>query len=393
MKRSSPRAGSFVAGFFAALGLGALIAGPVPARAGTGAGDPVPTGSVPDRLWPRAYGGSIVCFWKDDKLAPVSITIDDNHAEDHPFWLTQGDTYGWRWTWFVIVGRIGTSSTYGDWSGWQEIVNRGHDVQSHSMCHLQCGLTIEEEYAQSQATLDANLTNTACKVLAYPNGYQPPNDRTVAAEYYLAGRGVVGVLNKASAIDYMVTSSISGAANFFEAESHWASFAGILNPANSQKFRAWYVCHFHGVGDPSLRSYIVDILDYLQSVESDVWVGTFREVAMYGQERETSSVATTEAGADRIRFTVSDTLPDDPFDYPLTVKVRLDDAWSGVEAEQGGVSIPAERIEHDGAVFALVQAVPDGGEVVLTRPASGMSGSYLMFSKSRRLPAGRGGSG
>ena len=60
-------------------------------------------------------------------------------------------------------------------------------------------------------------------------------------------------------------------------------------------------------------------------------------------------------------------LMDDPrFDFPLTVKVRLDPAWKTIAATQAAKPVEAKRVEHDGGTYALVQAVPGRGEVTLT---------------------------
>ena len=58
------------------------------------------------------------------------------------------------------------------------------------------------------------------------------------------------------------------------------------------------------------------------------------------------------------------------FDEPLTLKVRLPGDWRGVRAAQGGKAVAASFVEHEGAPYALVDAVPDRGEIVL-EPASG----------------------
>jgi hypothetical protein len=56
-------------------------------------------------------------------------------------------------------------------------------------------------------------------------------------------------------------------------------------------------------------------------------------------------------------------MKDDIFDYPLTVKVRLPDGWKSAKATQGGKPVPVRFVTHEGAPFALVDAVPDRGAV------------------------------
>jgi len=59
-------------------------------------------------------------------------------------------------------------------------------------------------------------------------------------------------------------------------------------------------------------------------------------------------------------------MDDKLFDFPLTVKVRLPEAWTAVAAVQGDKPVEAKIVEHEGGKFALVKAVPDRGAVTLT---------------------------
>lgn len=59
-------------------------------------------------------------------------------------------------------------------------------------------------------------------------------------------------------------------------------------------------------------------------------------------------------------------MDDDVFIYPLTLKVRLPDAWKTVAAQQAGAATKAKRIQHQGAAYAMVQAIPDAGPITLT---------------------------
>jgi hypothetical protein len=56
---------------------------------------------------------------------------------------------------------------------------------------------------------------------------------------------------------------------------------------------------------------------------------------------------------------------DDWYDFPLTIKIRIPEIWAQVRAVQGEQAVPASVITHNGDACALVQAVPDRGEVML----------------------------
>jgi hypothetical protein len=107
-------------------------------------------------------------------------------------------------------------------------------------------------------------------------------------------------------------------------------------------------------------------LAHLASRKDEIWVGLFREVACYGMERDTAHLDVTKSTGAEIRFTLSDDMDDALFDYPLTVKVRLPDAWEAVKATQSAEPVDVRIVEHEGARFGLAEVVPDRGEVVLS---------------------------
>ena len=89
-----------------------------------------------------------------------------------------------------------------------------------------------------------------------------------------------------------------------------------------------------------------------------LWIARFDDAMKYGQERDTATVK-SELKGDAIVVSVTDSMDDTLFDYPLTVKVRLPDDWKSVT---GG-----RFITHDGKPYALVDVIPDRKPVVLRR--------------------------
>lgn len=328
-----------------------------------------PRFELTDRTWPAQPGEAAICLWAGDKLAALSITIDDNIAPDHDWWSEQGQKYGWHFTWFVITERVGAGNAFfGTWDGFARLRALGHDVQSHTRTHLHDdAMSIADEYRLPVADIENNLKDTKVLTLAYPGGAKSArNDRKVAAQYYIAARGGRGFPNAANQIDYLQTSSVSGMC-VDTPKTPWADLKNVLDP-KSRSYRGWYCTHYHGV-KPETREGVLKNFDFVKAHENDIWVGLFREVVLYGQERDTATLRSLGSGDDGIRLNLEDRMDDSLFAYPLTLKVRLPDAWTGVGATQNGRAVPAVRIVHEGAPFALVQAVPDRGEIVLRAAA------------------------
>ena len=334
-----------------------------------------PRFQINDRDWPANFGEGSVCLWKDDSLAALSITIDDNWAPDHPWWLEMGRKYGLRLTWFVITGRVGTGLNWGTWDDFRKLFHEGHDVQSHTLTHLHTESPewkgIEPEYVVSQRAIEKEIPGDKCLALAYPGGPNSAlNDPEIAAKYYVCARGATGSVNSANQTNYKQTNSIGADIFIGDAKFPSQDLTTLLEKKPSgmgNYYRGWYCCHFHGV-KPETREHLEQRFAVVkQKVQSgELWPGLFREVCQYGQERDTAHLETREASPARVVLQLTDKMDDARFDFPLTLKVRLDPTWTTVKAVQNSKEVEAKRIEHDGAVYALVQAVPDRGPLILT---------------------------
>ncbi len=328
------------------------------------------------RVWPAKVGEADICVWKDDKLAAFCITIDDNTKPDHAWWLETTKKYGYPVTWFAVTSgpnKNNPRSFGGTWADFQKLIDAGHDVQSHSVTHRSNkSVPIEKDYADAITHVNENLKNAPpCLTLAYPGG-KLPNDPKVAAKYYAAARGTRGTVN-GPLTDYMDTRSIGSAKWAFTKpgeKGSWASIRPLAKDPKHKLYRGWYCMHFHGVAwkdslKESVAKPLIKLLDYIKANEKDFWVGTFRQIALYGQERDTATLTVTTNEPKKIVLTLTDRMYDKWFNIPLTVKVHVPNDWKGVSAKQGEKSTAGKIIEHEGNKFALVQAVPDQGAVTL----------------------------
>lgn len=343
-----------------------------------------------DRRWPARPGQPEVCLWADDKYAAVSITIDDNCQPDHDWWLKQGAKYGFRFTWFIVTGGVGEpkNSFAGRWEDFRQLREAGHDVQSHTVSHHQNDAErpddeVRAEYRDSQQAIVANVPGSRAVCLSYPCGSGKPE---IAAEYYVACRGVHGSANAANRINYLSTSCCNlrpESVDMILTGKH-ATVAWLTDPRNR---RAWLAPVYHYVragGTPAekdaTQTGVAEELAHLASKKEQIWVGLFREVACYGMERDTSRIEVVKNTGEEIRFLLSDDMNDELFDYPLTIKVRLPATWNNITARQGGKSAAARVVEHDGGRFALVQAVPDRGEVAIVELSNRADGAVRLPS-------------
>jgi len=361
-----------------------------------------------DKVWPEKVGEASVCLWEDDKLAAMSLGVDDNFAMDLPYWRELSAKYGklnivWNLITCNIDGGVskGRLSAAGTWAIWQQMIDEGYHLVSHSMTHNHDPVPADGwpgpdwEAAESKRLLDSHLKGQNTKVFVYPGsgvhvfniygGYSPKSNwRPALVKYYAAARGGGGdALNQANLIDYFNIHATTGNVLHLldEADPKYAAqdlnnlFAADPASPYHKYYRGWanVFIHFINCGqnfdtNPFTVAY-GKILDFYNKNRDNLWTGYFDDVALYGQERDTATLTTDVAGAAAIRFTLTSKMDPAIFNYPLTVKVRLPDSWKNATASQNSTALPVQVISHEGANFALVKVVPDRGQVTLTPTA------------------------
>lgn len=381
-----------------------------------------PRFELKDVSWPAAVGEASICLWKDDRLAALSLGVDDNFADEIDFWKDQSTRHDFKVTWFVITGRVvegGRNPMAGTWAQFRDLKALGHGVESHTVTHLHVldpgwgtpawsfaeaagqkkavlqnadYATVKEnsareidaiphdpapewitrgidwEYARSKADLETGVPGLRAGALAYPGGRATKfNDRRVAAKHYRVARGATGAPNRANMIDYLSTNAMSNWGFGEDPKQHpGANVHNVVDPTlyRGAYYRGWLVLFWHSVtARPEILERTVRFIDQYRD---RLWIGLYTDVAKYGQERDTAELTVDQVEPERIRFTLSDEMEDAYFDFPLTVKVRIPDAWKQVTAEQAGRPVEVRRVEHAGAAYVLVQAVPDAGQVTLS---------------------------
>lgn len=355
------------------------------------------------KVWPANPGEASICLWEDDKLAAMSLGVDDNLASDLPYWKELSKKYGGlNITWNLVTcnidgaidkGRVGSAGT---WAIWNQMRAEGYHLASHSVTHLSDPVPADGwlgpdwEAAESIRALDSHLPGQKTTLFVYPGagvhyfgilgGYYPNSTwRHSIVKYYAAARGGGGeAINPANMIDYFNIHATTGSVPDLLGSTNPRLASQNLNklfdpdPKNPN-YRGWanIFIHFINSGkDFDTNAFTVaygKVLAFYNEHRADLWTGFLDDVALYGQERDTASLTTEPAAAGRLAFTLTTKMDPAVFDYPLTVKVRLPDAWTDAKALQNDtLALPVQVIRHENAPYALVKVVPDRGRVVLT---------------------------
>ena len=99
----------------------------------------------------------------------------------------------------------------------------------------------------------------------------------------------------------------------------------------------------------------------------ELWCALFSEVVKYGQERDTAVLKVLEKSKDKIVISLTDETDDNIFNYPLTVKIRVDSSWKNAESKQNETSSQCRILDHNGAKYILANIIPDRGNAVIIR--------------------------
>ena len=333
--------------------------------------------TVTDKVWPASIGEADVCLWNDDKLAAFTITIDDNNEADIPFWESMKTQYGFNFTWFVITEADNDTYNVQDWSLYDDLASAGHQINGHDDRNWYDNPTGDEtnptdaEYlarlqaTQTKVNTEVTSGNNNCLTYAYPFG---EGNETEAKKVFIAIRGVNGILNLADKVNYLDVNSVSNPHIYGNTTDRDKYILPLLNTSSTlygaNYYRGWGSTHFHHV-DATAQTTTSEFLQYLED-KPDLWVDGFTNVAQYSQSYATHNLTVDNVEALEIKFTLIDDMLDSAFNYPLTVKIRVENTWVNVAAVQNGVSVNAELITNNGNKYALVKTVPDVGQVTLT---------------------------
>jgi len=312
-----------------------------------------------------------IATWRGFRTAAVSFTLDDGSPNHYAKAIPMFDEFGFHLTLFIVTG-----TTYGwspDWSALRSAASRGHEVASHTVTHASlAGMSDSlqvRELRDSRDAVNAQIPDRLCVTIAYP--FCDIGNKSLCAQYYIAARICSGSIVPANPSDFMSLSSIiCGELGSVRTAKHF-----IARVNSAVQSRGWCVFLLHGIDDdggwsPVPSDTLRKTLEHLDANRDDVWVETFGNVARYIQERNAVSVTETSADEDRITVRVTDTLPDSVFDEPVTLRRPLPDGWVSAAASQNGRPVETEIVETGGVRYVRFDAVPDRGEVVITKAAA-----------------------
>lgn len=336
------------------------------------------------KRWDKNFGEASVCLWKDDKVAAFSVTIDDNIESETDFWKDKQIKYGFPFTWFLIT-EAGTWPGFEtdpaadrfnvkDWTKYAELAQLGNFIDCHDdrNWYKTPGSIPNPDSVKYITRLKATRQKVSSETesfgnkpltYAYPYGEGNVN---WARTQYIAIRGTTGILNFADRVNYLDVNSASSSS---VAASPSTYVDPLLNKTSIlfgvNYYRGWGSTHFHGLYTDDAKAKADNLLQYLFARKDSIWVSGFSAIAQYGQSRDTHHLTVNSINTTEIKFTLTDEMSDDLYFYPLTVKIKVGNDWANVTATQNGKPVSAHLISYYENKYALVDAVPDRGQVIV----------------------------
>ena len=255
---------------------------------------------------------NFIARFKDDKPAAVSFTFDDGLRSAIDTVAPMFESFSWRTTFFI------NSTPW--YTEWKIMAENGHEIANHSFQHIHLIRIPDKETLEFEINHNYEMieNNIGIAPLSFAHTYDVTNDLidSVVFEKHLFSR--ISPPRFCHPIEY--------------------NFATKLNQANSYiddaiKSSDWIVPAMHGIEDgsyPIKKDFLRQHLEYIKSKESEIWVDTFKNIALYKLERENSSL-TLVADNKKVYINLAVNLDLSIGWVPLTVLMPIDFEYSNIQ--------------------------------------------------------------
>jgi peptidoglycan/xylan/chitin deacetylase (PgdA/CDA1 family) len=265
-----------------------------------------------------------VATWKGSCDAAVTYTFDDGCSNQFSKAIPLFNEFGYHGTFFTVT------NWSPNWTALQNAASQGHEVASHTVSHPDLS-TLDATEQNTELENSADIINDHIEglngmTLAYP--YCIPGIDSITVLYYFAARGCQGFVEPSTPGDFLNISSIIcgelGDVNSTEAFQQRVDAAASSN--------GWCVYLIHGIDNdggysPLASSKLRASLEYLDANRDKFWVATFGNVARYIRERNCLTVNALEETDDTIKLELGDTLDNEIYDQPVTLRRPLPEGW------------------------------------------------------------------
>jgi len=320
-----------------------------------------------------------ITYFQGNKAGAVSFTFDDGYVSQATTAVSELNARGLKGTFFLITDP-GWISNNISWATWRNVAAQGHEIASHTVTHPYLSTLLSEdqirwEFSTSQATINQNIPGQSGITIAYPFTDSNATVQAIVPDYYVAARG--GWTDEGGTLNfYQAGMGPYGPffpINFSNVSSAVMDGVGVDDPTfNSHLdravlYHAWQPLMYHQIPDATAFG---DVIDYIQGKQV-YWIDTFGNIARYMKERLNSTVQViTDTSLEiRLNIVMDASLPTSIYNVPLTLRSTVPASWVQVRVQQGITIQTLTPVLEGGEKVVYYNAIPNGGDVVLTNPA------------------------
>ena len=250
-----------------------------------------------------------VSNYRYGKPSATSFTFDDGNRDNYVLAVPELERRGWRGTFWLncsrIPGEVKGVAHLMNWDEIRDLHSRGHEISNHGWDHKKLTkIPYEEAVAEIEKNDSAIFANIGVKPTTFCYAHNSRNTEIIK----MVSKGRVG----------------SRTSEFgFGGQSTDQQLRQRMNDAiQNGKWAVWMTHGLtHGYDHFKDLSRFASFLDYVKEHESDIWVGTFRDVAAYVAERDAVKLSIEKS---KHQFKIKPSLVLDPslFNMPLTMTVK-----------------------------------------------------------------------
>lgn len=356
---------------------------------------------------------TIVCPWKDDARAAVTLTLDGAYQETLERAIGILSRYEMPATWFVVTGAVGAQLEGRPVVSWEELwraSQRGMEIASHTVTHPDLALSwswlfrryvrkrfkkayrlftsgglqralfllsifyklsrgvagerVLEEAVESKRVIE-RATGAPVVSFAYPGGrYDPCIMERLKGGGYLSARSVDPGCNALESINLFALKSQVWDIRLRPVKAnHWVD--DVLEKGG------WLIETYHVISEHGTTGYYWDTavsdfdahLAYMRS--HDLWVETQEKVTKYLLERMATRVMVKAVTENEVHLHPESPLDPKVFHQPLTLKTTVPASWKKVSIAQDGHHQEVELQRDKDGWTITYDIFPHKGKVTL----------------------------
>lgn len=306
-----------------------------------------------------------VATWFGFKEAALTYTFDDGCANQFAIGIPMFDEFGYKMTLFPVINWSGDK-----WDKLQSAAQSGHEVASHTVSHpVLARIPVDKQQAElenSRLEIEKRIPDAKCLTIAYPNCVT--GDYSLVAKNYIAARGCQGFIEGKTPKDFLNISSL-----MCGSQSGLKTAADLNSKITSAlSSNGWLIYLFHGIDNdggfsPIPSADLRQNLEYVKTMDARIWVATFLDVSLYIRERDAVNIQEVSSSKKQLTLSVVDTLDNEIYKYPLSLRYTLPTGWKNTEVIQNGKKIDCEIVGEGAHRKVQFNIIPDAGNVILKR--------------------------